>query len=79
MRLDLEREREALKLEEERLKERRRKLEERELTELVKLFSKSPLAALSHARARALFKLIADLGVDEVERRLQREHSRAST
>lgn len=66
----LEKERAAIREEEFRLAERKKKLAEREADERASAIAKSPLGKLDQGRLDALLGRIKTLGIDEVEKRL---------
>lgn len=67
---NLEKERAAIREEELRLAERKRKLAEREAAERANAIGKSVLGKLDQQRLSALLGRMKTLGVDEVEKRL---------
>jgi hypothetical protein len=70
MAANLEKERAAIREEEFRLAERKKKLAEREAAERANAIGKSVLGKLDQQRLTALLGRIKALGVDEVEKRL---------
>lgn len=66
----LEKERAAIREEEVRLAERKKKLAEREADERASAIAKSPLGKLDQGRLDALLGRIKTLGIEEVEKRL---------
>ncbi len=70
MPLSLEQERAQIQADEKRLSDRKRKLADKEKTELLKLVDQSGLSKLEPARLAALMERIKTLGVDDVEKRL---------
>lgn len=67
---NLEKERAAIREEEFRLAERKKKLAEREADERANAIGKSVLGKLDQQRLTALLGRMKALGVDEVEKRL---------
>lgn len=67
---NLEKERAAIREEEFRLAERKKKLAEREAAERANAIDKSVLGKLDQQRLTALLGRMKALGVDEVEKRL---------
>jgi len=65
-----EKERQLIAAEEEKLADRKRKLEEREREVVTKALDRSGLMKLAPERAKGIFELMRKLGPDEVERRL---------
>lgn len=78
MATSFEKERAQIAAEEEKLADRRRKLEEREREVVTKALERSSLLKLDPERAKSLCERIRKLGVDEVERRLAHEAAAAS-
>ncbi len=70
MAANLEKERAAIREEEFRLAERKKKLAEREAAERANAIDKSVLGKLDQQRLTALLGRMKALGVDEVEKRL---------
>lgn len=70
MATSFEKERAQIAADEEKLAERKRKLEEREREVVVGALERSGLMNLKPDRAKSLCDRIRKLGVDEVERRL---------
>lgn len=70
MPLSLEQERAQIQADEKRLSDRKRKLADKEKTELLKLVDQSGLSKLEPARLAALMERIKTLGVEDVEKRL---------
>ncbi|KPQ37970.1 MAG: hypothetical protein HLUCCX21_00760 [Porphyrobacter sp. HL-46] len=66
----LEKERAAIREEEFRLAERKKKLAEREAEERAAAIGKSVLGKLDQARLDALLGRMKSLGIEEVEKRL---------
>ena len=66
----LEKERAAIREEDFRLAERKKKLAEREADERASAIAKSPLGKLDQGRLDALLGRIKTLGIEEVEKRL---------
>ena len=71
MPVSFEQEKAAIAADEKRLAERRKKLAEREGAERLKAIGKSVLAKLDSGRLDTLLKRMKQLGIDEVEKRLQ--------
>ncbi len=67
----VEQERAAIEADEKKLADRRKKLVEREQTERQKAIGRSVLGKVDRDRLEKLLARMKDLGVDEVERRLQ--------
>ena len=67
---NLDKERAAIREEEFRLAERKKKLAEREAAERAYLIGKSVLGKLEQDRLTALLGRMKTLGIDEVEKRL---------
>lgn len=67
----VEQERAAIEADEKKLADRRRKLVEREQSERQRAIGKSVLMKLDQERLETMLARMKDLGVDEVEKRLQ--------
>ncbi|QNE07707.1 hypothetical protein [Croceicoccus marinus] len=67
----VEQERAAIEADEKKLSDRRRKLVEREQSERQRAIGKSVLMKLDQDRLETMLARMKDLGVDEVEKRLQ--------
>lgn len=70
MALSIEQERQQLEAEEQRLADRRKKLNERERSERLKLVEQSGLLKADSARFEAVMKALKTLGIEEAEKRL---------
>jgi TPP-dependent indolepyruvate ferredoxin oxidoreductase alpha subunit len=70
MALSIEQERQQLEAEEQRLADRRKKLNERERSERLKLVEQSGLLKADGARFEAVMKALKTLGIEEAEKRL---------
>jgi hypothetical protein len=70
MALSIEQERQLLEAEEQRLADRRKKLNERERSERLKLVEQSGLLKADGARFEAVMKALKTLGIEEAEKRL---------
>lgn len=66
----IEKERAAIREEELKLVERKKRLAEREAEERASAIAKSVLAKLDSSRLEALLSRMKTLGIDEVEKRL---------
>lgn len=67
----VEQERAAIEADEKKLADRRKKLVEREQSERQRAIGKSVLMKLDQERLETMLARMKDLGVDEVEKRLQ--------
>ena len=70
MALSIEQERQQLEADEQRLADRKRRLNERERAERLKVFDQSGLMKADGARFDAVMKAIKALGIEEAEKRL---------
>lgn len=72
MALSIEQERQQLEAEEQRLADRRKKLNERERAERLKLIDQSGLMKADGAKFETVMKALKALGIDEAEKRLSK-------
>lgn len=70
MALSIEQERQQLEAEEQRLADRKKKLNERERAERLKVIDQSGLMKADGARFDAVMKALRALGIEEAEKRL---------